>query len=419
MKIAFSAFGCKVNTSEDESFATEIIKHGYAISSIKDADIIVVNTCAVTDKAAKKCQQYISSLKNKNSNLKIIATGCLASSIGESLKNFGADIVVTNGSKESLINHITSFTDGLKPSYNNKFFGETSKSTSTKTRAFFKIQDGCDANCTYCIIPSLRGNPQSKNINDAINDFKQLLDNGYKEIVLVGIHIGMYGREYGYNLYDLLEKITNIDGNYRIRLSSLECNEITDKFIDLMAERKEKICNHLHIPLQSGSNEILLKMGRNYLAKDYISICEKSKSKIDNLTIGSDVIVGFPSESHENFSETIDTLTKGNCDFIHVFPYSDRVGTVASNMDNKIDENLKKLRCDTLRNLWQEKTLNTMNSMINKEFTVLSEKKGKGHTENYLLVKLDDNIKSNTFVKVKLTDIVNVGNKPIFTCDIL
>ena len=171
-----------------------------------------------------------------------------------------------------------------------------------------------------------------------------MLDNGYKEVVLVGIHIGMYGRGLGYSIYDLVEKISNIDGDYRIRLTSLECNEITDKLIDLISERREKICPHLHIPLQSGSNEILKKMGRFYESSQYIEVCNKAKSKIDNLTIGSDVIVGFPSEKEENYIETIKTLKDASSDFIHVFPYSDRFGTVASLMDDKISEEVKKYK---------------------------------------------------------------------------
>ncbi len=419
MNIAFTAFGCKVNISEDESFASEIIQRGYTLSDIKDANIIVVNTCAVTDTAAKKCENYIYNLKKKNPNIKIIATGCLASSINEDLKKIGADIVVTNGSKESIIKHITSLTDGLENSNNTKFFGSSINLSSKKTRAFFKIQDGCDANCTYCIIPKLRGNPESKKINDAVNDFKKLLDNGYKEIVLVGIHIGMYGRGLGYSIYDLVEKISNIDGNYRIRLTSLECNEITDKLIDLISERKEKICPHLHIPLQSGSNEILKKMGRFYESSQYIEVCNKAKSKITNLTIGSDVIVGFPSESEENYLETINTLKAASSDFIHVFPYSDRFGTIASLMDNKISEDIKKYRADNLRNLWQEVTLQSMKKTIGKEYTVLTEKNRKGHTENYFSVKFNEEVESNKFVKVIIDSIDKSKNKPELNCKIL
>ena len=408
MNIYFVTFGCKVNAGEDQYYLSQLIEQGFKeASSIHDADIVIINTCAVTETAAKKSAHYIEKLRKENKDLKIIVTGCLTEEKGAALKEYGADIIVTNGSKSELVNHIINLTDGYIKASNGSFAGGAYLShTKTKTRAFFKIQDGCDACCTYCIIPELRGKPKSMPKDEVISGFKKLLSLGYKEIVLVGIHIGLYGKDLGLNITDILEELVKIEGDFRIRLTSIEINEIDDRLLNLIKNNK-KICPHLHIPLQSGCDKILSLMGRKYKKDDYIKLIEKARSIIPNVTIGSDIIAGFPEETDDDFNETLKTLKSAGTEFYHAFPYSERKGTVAENMENKVDIKIREERAAKLREQGHISLMNLYKNSIGKTYTVLSEKGNKGHTENYMLVHYNKNTEPNQFVKVVLTEINN------------
>ena len=408
MNIYFVTFGCKVNAGEDQYYLSQLIEQGFKeAASIHDADIVVINTCAVTESAAKKSAHYIEKLRKENKDLKIIVTGCLTEEKGAALKEYGADIIVTNGSKSELVNHIINLTDGYIKASNGSFAGGAYLShTKTKTRAFFKIQDGCDACCTYCIIPELRGKPKSMPKDEVISGFKKLLSLGYKEIVLVGIHIGLYGKDLGLNITDILEELVKIEGDFRIRLTSIEINEIDDRLLNLIKNNK-KICPHLHIPLQSGCDKILSLMGRKYKKDDYINIIAKARKLIPNVTIGSDIIAGFPEETDDDFNETLKTLKSAGTEFYHAFPYSERKGTVAENMENKVDIKIREERAAKLREQGHISLMNLYKNSIGKTYTVLSEKGNKGHTENYMLVHYNKNTEPNQFVKVVLTEINN------------
>ncbi len=408
MNIYFVTFGCKVNAGEDQYYLSQLIEQGFKeASSIHDADIVIINTCAVTETAAKKSAHYIEKLRKENKDLKIIVTGCLTEEKGAALKEYGADIIVTNGSKSELVNHIINLTDGYIKASNGSFAGGAYLShTKTKTRAFFKIQDGCDACCTYCIIPELRGKPKSMPKDEVISGFKKLLSLGYKEIVLVGIHIGLYGKDLGLNITDILEELVKIEGDFRIRLTSIEINEIDDRLLNLIKNNK-KICPHLHIPLQSGCDKILSLMGRKYKKDDYINIIAKARKLIPNVTIGSDIIAGFPEETDDDFNETLKTLKSAGTEFYHAFPYSERKGTVAENMENKVDIKIREERAAKLREQGHISLMNLYKNSIGKTYTVLSEKGNKGHTENYMLVHYNKNTEPNQFVKVVLTEINN------------
>lgn len=403
MKIGFMTFGCKVNASEDEFVSGELAALGFAAASPAEADVIVINTCAVTETAAKRCVSCVSALRRKRPEAHIIVTGCLTGLSDTDFKALGADAVVTNGSKGYLKEHILSLTDGLVPVENAPFYGGGPSVGTSKTRAFFKIQDGCDAGCTYCIIPSLRGKPRSKPYKEALADFTLLVERGFKEIVLVGIHIGMYGRGTPYGLAELLEAVTEIPGDYRVRLSSVETGEITDKLVGLMAERKERICPHLHIPLQSGSDKILKAMGRRYFAADYINAAVNAAKRVEGLTIGSDVIVGFPGETEADLGDTVQTLKKAGADFIHVFPYSERKGTAASGMEGRLSKGEREARASLLRSMWGEVSLASMRAMKGKICRVLTERGGKGRSDNYMPVVLSADIPPNRFVNVLIT----------------
>lgn len=406
MKIKFITFGCKVNAGEDQLYLSQLIEQGFLeAKNIDEADIVVINTCAVTEHAAKKSAQYVTKLRKLYPDLKIIVTGCLTEDNSINLKEYGADIIVTNGSKADIIDHILNMTDGsIKAGTGNFAGGAVAFNTGTKTRAFFKIQDGCDAFCTYCIIPQLRGKPKSMARNDVISGFKKLLSFGYKEIVLVGIHIGLYGKDTNDNIASLLKELVNIEGDFRIRLTSIEINEITDELLYLMKDN-DKICPHLHIPLQSGSNKILDLMGRKYKKEDYINTINKARSIIDNVTIGSDIIAGFPYETEEDFNETLNTLKTAGTEFYHAFPYSERNGTKASEMENKIDVKIREERAGILRAQGDTMLQALYEKSIGKTYRVLSEKGNKGHTPNYMLVHYNENIEPNKFIKVLIKEI--------------
>lgn len=402
MKVFFSSFGCKVNSSENRYFLSVLKEKGFVeAENVDDTDIIVINTCAVTQIAAKKSKNHISKMRERNRSAKIIVTGCLAEEYGIVLKETGADIVVSNGSKSSLTEHILNLSDGFTAASEGAFSGGAVINASEgKTRAFFKIQDGCDAMCSYCIIPFLRGEPKSMPIEDAERNFRSLLSLGYKEIVLVGIHIGLYGRELGYNIYSLLKRLAEMEGDFRIRLTSIEVNEIDDSLLSLIAEN-DKICRHLHIPLQSGSDRILSLMNRRYKRRDYMDTVLKARSAIPDITIGSDIIAGFPDESENDFKDTLDCLAEAGTDFFHAFPYSERPGTPASSMENKVPLKERHNRSEIIREQGRLAQLNLYERLIGKKMRVLTEKGSKGHADNYVLIHFDKKIAANKFIDVR------------------
>ena len=298
-------------------------------------------------------------------------------------------------------------TDGLiKAGTGNFAGGAVSFNTGTKTRAFFKIQDGCNAFCTYCIIPRLRGKPKSMKRQDVISGFKKLISSNYKEIVLVGIHIGLYGKDTNDNLTSLLKELVSIEGDFRIRLTSIEINEITDELLYLIKD-SNKICPHLHIPLQSGSNKILKLMGRKYKKEDYINTINKARSIISDVTIGSDIIAGFPNENDDDFNESLNTLKLAGTEFYHAFAYSERKGTPACLMDNKVDIKVREERSKILRAQGDEMLLELQKKSIGKTYRVLSEKGNKGHSPNYMLIHYDKDVAPNQFINVLITEIKN------------
>ena len=276
------------------------------------------------------------------------------------------------------------------------------------TRAFVKIQDGCDNFCSYCIIPYVRGKCRSKEEQKVIEEITQLVNNGYKEIVLTGIHTGGYGKDLDTSFADLLLKIEQIKGLKRLRISSIECTELNDQVLDVIKKSKI-IVDHLHIPLQAGSNEILKKMNRKYDLEYFKNKIKEIRKIRPDIAISTDVIVGFPGETEELFQETIKTCKEISFSKIHVFPYSERKGTASSKMNNKIDNKIKKERSKKLIEVSKELELLYMKKFIGKELTVLIEeqinKDSLGHTSNYLHVLLNELIEPNTLVNVKIKDI--------------
>ncbi|MEJ2195665.1 MAG: tRNA (N(6)-L-threonylcarbamoyladenosine(37)-C(2))-methylthiotransferase MtaB, partial [Ignavibacteriaceae bacterium] len=310
--VALHTLGCKLNFSETSTIGKQFLSNGFSIVDFNDsADVYVFNTCTVTENAERDCRQIIRRALRTNPNAYIIVTGCYAQLRPEKIAGIpGVDAVLGTSEKFKLFSILNNFDSsdlacvhvGSLDDLND--FGEAhSTDADNRTRAYFKIQDGCDYNCSFCTIPLARGSSRSMDSHKVAVEFQKLVEDGYKEIILTGVNVGDYGKKLDVELYDLLLKLIQVEGEFRIRISSIEPNLVTDDIIDLIA-KEEKLCNHLHIPLQSGSSDILKAMQRRYTVKDYENIIWRAAKKINNLCIGVDVIVGFPGETENHFIET-------------------------------------------------------------------------------------------------------------------
>jgi threonylcarbamoyladenosine tRNA methylthiotransferase MtaB len=406
-------FGCKVNQVESEKIINEAASKGFCIvDDVKDADIVILNSCAVTERAEKKFRSMIKKLKSAKPSVIIAATGCAAEKDKEKLKSFGTDIVVTNAGKMDVLTYIAEKTDYLTGVFEAENFVDAQNiHMATKTRAFLKIQDGCDSNCSYCIIPSLRGKPKSRPLDSIVEEVKELVRQGYKEIVPVGIHVGKYGIDLddGVNFATLVKEMVSIDGDFRIRLTSVEVNEVTDDLIELFVDNQDKICRHYHIPLQSGSTYTLEQMNRHYSAEEYISKLNRLKESVPDCTLGADVIVGFPGESDVHFEETLRTVKNSGLDHLHVFSYSDRSGTVASERNDKVPSKVKSERAKKLRAVGEEIKKSALERCVGKTYKVLTQKDNTGITDNYFTIRFKQEVESNMFLDVKVTYVNNDG----------
>ena len=347
MKFAIHTFGCKVNIYESEYVINLLLEKGYQLVDFDtEADIYIINTCTVTNEADKKDRKLINSTRNKHKDSILIVMGCYSQL---NPNNIEADIIIGNKYKSKLIELIEEYKKNksqiikVEDIKETKFEDMYINRFIEHTRAFVKIQDGCNAFCSYCTIPYARGGLRSKNFDTVIKEVTNLVSNGYQEIVLTGIHTGRYGLEQNTNLETLLKELVKIKDIFRIRLSSIEINEITDGIIDLI-KNNPVMAKHLHIPLQSGSNTILKNMNRLYDIDFFLKRINYIRKEIPNISITTDLIVGFPGETEDLFQETIDTLNKIKFTKIHTFPYSKRNGTKAATMPNHLDNQTKKCR---------------------------------------------------------------------------
>ena len=406
--------GCKVNTYESEYVINELKKNNYQIKDFTDiCDVYIINTCTVTNNSDSKSKKMIRQAIKRNPKACIVVMGCFIEANPE-LEIDGVDIYIGNKDKSKIVALLDEYFNNkqiIKKQYKGRikeFEDMYINDFPGRTRAFVKIQDGCDNFCSYCIIPFVRGKCRSKEKDKVIKEVTDLVNNGYKEIVLTGIHTGSYGIDLDISFADLLKELITIKGLLRLRISSIEATELNDNILDILKE-SNILVDHLHIPLQAGSNEILKLMNRKY-DLDYFETKIKEIRKIrPNIAISTDVIVGFPNESESLFRETIKTCKRIGFSKIHVFPYSERRGTVSSRMDNKIDGKTKKERSHKLIEVSNELEIDYMNKFINKEVEVLIEeiKDGFsiGHTGNYLHVKIPGNLKQNEIIKVIIKDI--------------
>lgn len=436
--VAFLTLGCKVNSYETEAIKGLFTEEGFTTVDFTDkADVYVINTCTVTNIADRKSRQMLHKARKMNENAIVIAVGCYAQAAGEVLKEDGAiDIVIGNNRKKDIIPILKEYVYGEEIRDSIIDIGKTSEyeeltveTVEEKTRAYIKIQDGCNQFCSYCIIPYARGRVRSRKEEDILNEVRTLAERGYQEIVLTGIHLSSYGsdfekKEYDgeedlqkgkHNLLNLIVSLSEVEKIKRIRLGSLEPRIITEDFVKTLSGN-EKFCPHFHLSLQSGSDDTLKRMNRKYSAKEYYDSCCLIREYFKNPAITTDVIVGFPGETEEEFEETKVFIQKINFSSIHIFKYSVRKGTRAETMENQVKEEKKAERSNILMGIEKDMAYAYKDSFIGKIEKVLVEETislgGKtyqvGHNERYVKLAFESDVDHiNEIVSVKVVDRLN------------
>jgi threonylcarbamoyladenosine tRNA methylthiotransferase MtaB len=407
MKFNIVTFGCKVNQYESNMMKERMLSSNFFyVENISEANIIVVNTCSVTNVADKKCLKMIRRIKREYPNSILVVAGCSSQNKQEIYENLDIDILIGNKDKSKIDILLKEYIKTHKryvKFYNDRKldFEDMLISDYNHIRAFIKIEDGCDNFCSYCIIPYVRGSVRSKNFETVIKEAKLLTQKGHKEIVLTGIHTGHY-MDNDYDLTDLINELSKIEDLLRIRISSIEITELNDKFLNMLSTNK-KVCDHLHIPLQAGSDEILKKMNRKYDLKYYEEKIKKIRMIRPDISITTDIIVGFPYETDKLFNETLEFSRKMNFSKIHVFPYSIRLGTSAANMPNQVDESIKKERVKKLMDLSEIMEKEYYNKFVGKELDILVEECDNnvsiGHSSNYLMIRLNEKLEVGQIYK--------------------
>ncbi|MBR3672752.1 MAG: tRNA (N(6)-L-threonylcarbamoyladenosine(37)-C(2))-methylthiotransferase MtaB [Clostridia bacterium] len=425
-KVAFVSLGCKVNQYETNAMSQEFVEAGYDVVDFNDvADIYVVNTCTVTNMADRKSRQMLRRVKEISPEAVLVATGCYAQVGKDELEKIeDIDLIIGNNEKKDIVEIIENYQNEVNSIITDvmhqKDYVEFGTTTYTeKTRAVVKIQDGCDRFCSYCIIPYARGRVRSRKIENIIKEVEQIVDNGMKEIVITGIHIASYGKDFNYEitLIDLLEELNKIEGLKRIRLGSIEPTIITEEFVNRLS-KLEKICDHFHLSLQSGCDETLKRMNRRYTCDEFENGTKLLREKFPNAALTTDIIVGFPGETDEEFNKTYEFLKRVAFYKMHVFKYSQRKGTKAAVMPNQIDGTIKEERSKTLLQLSDENEEMYNSKYIGKQVEVLFEEKDgefyKGHTTNYIEVFAKGDNLENKIVTV----MVNESNKENLVGDV-
>lgn len=406
--------GCKVNTYESEYVINKLKENNYEIKSFNDiCDVYIINTCTVTNTSDSKSKKMINNAIKKNPDACVVAMGCFI----EANKDYqieGLDITIGNKDKSKIVELLDEYFE--KKETLNRLYKEEKTTFEDmyitdfpgRTRAFVKVQDGCENFCSYCIIPFVRGKCRSKALDKVVSEITDLTNNGYQEVVLTGIHTGNYGVDLNTNFAKLLKELVKIEKLKRLRISSIEITELTDEVLEVIKDNKV-IVDHMHIPLQAGSDEILKLMNRKYDLNYFYNKVKEIRSIRPEISITTDVIVGFPGETEELFQKTINTCKELELTKMHVFPYSIRKGTVAETLPNHLDQSIKKDRARRLLEVSKELEKNYFNKYIGKEVEVLIEETkdgySYGHTGNYLYVKINKELEHNTFVQVKVTKI--------------
>ena len=391
-KYKIVTLGCRTNQYESQALSDQLKEKGYRKAQPDEkAELCIVNTCSVTESADKRSLYQIRKLARENTPEKLIVTGCYA----VKLKGIpGITHVIPNLDKESLLPLV--FPEEEWPEFRIQQF-------DAHTRAFVKIQDGCDSFCSYCVIPFVRGRSRSKKVTDILSEVAGLVENGYKEVVLTGINIGDFGKDQTpeMSLADLVRQVDQIEGLKRIRISSIDPDEVDDELIEVVLSGK-KTCPSMHIVLQAGSNLTLKRMRRKYTKQDFLEVTAKLLKRDPDFTFTTDVIVGFPGETEEDFQETLDLVEEMQFAKVHVFPYSDRPKTRASRMENKVPEKVIKERKQRLLEAAERGAFLLRNRFVGRELEVLTETKDQGHTEHFLPVSIPmEGLRPNMMVYVK------------------
>ncbi len=399
-KVAFITLGCKVNQYETNAMAQEFLEKGYeVVEHTEFADVYVINTCTVTNMSDRKSRQMLRRVKELNPNGIVVACGCYAQVAKSELEKIEeVDLILGNNEKKNIVEFVEEFERTNKKElkiedvmYQKEFVEFGDVVYTEKTRAVIKVQDGCDRFCSYCIIPYARGRVRSRKPEAIISEIKKIAEEGIKEVVITGIHIASYGKDFkdeNYRLIDLLEEINKIDGIERIRLGSLEPLLITEEFVGRLI-KLEKICHHFHLSLQSGCDETLKRMNRRYTTEEFRHIVNLLRENYQDVNLTTDIIVGFPQETEEEFNKTYEFLKEIKFYKMHVFKYSQRKGTKAAVMKGQIDGNKKEERSQKLIELSNKNEKEYNQNYVGKEVEVLweEEKEGfyRGHTNNYIL----------------------------------
>lgn len=420
MKVAFSTLGCRVNVYESEAMAEKFIKEGYEVVNFDDiSDVYVINTCTVTNMGDKKSRQMISRARRKNPSAIIAVVGCYSQIASEEVAKIeGVDVVLGTRNKGDIVYYINKAKDEKKQFVevndvlkNKKFEELKIEEFQDKTRAFLKIQDGCNKFCSYCLIPFARGAVCSKDPRQLLDEVKSLAKHGFKEIILSGVHTASYGvdLEGNWSLVTVLEEINKIDGIERIRIGSIDPTFFTKEVIEKVC-KLEKMCPHFHLSLQSGSNATLKRMNRHYTAELYKEVSENLRKHMKDVSITTDVIVGFPGESDKDFEECYNFLKDIKLSKMHVFKYSPRKGTKAAEMLLQVDGNIKEKRSEILINLDKDLEKEFMEKFVGRNMKVLYEEESKelkghyvGYTPNYIkVISQSDTSLSGKIVDTKL-----------------
>ena len=421
--VFFMTLGCKVNWYETEAMQKIFESAGYEIADkISDASVVVVNTCTVTAVSSQKSRQMIRRASGANKNCVLVVVGCYAQSEPDEISKIdGVDVIIGTKDRTRVVELVETALDNRGEKILRVGNVEDIQSfeelphTPHRTRAFLKIEDGCNNFCAYCIIPYVRGRVRSRSLESIRAECLALKFAGYKEIVLTGIHIGAYGRDFKnkINLVDAVKTVFDTANPLRLRLGSIESAEMTDELIDLL-KNDSRLCNHVHLPLQSGSDEILRAMRRPYTTKNFAELTSRLVKEIPDISIGTDLIVGFPGETDENFSETLKFIREQPFSKIHVFPYSARTGTVAANMPNQIPPQIKKSRAAEALEISRTKAQNFSERFIGKTVEIIAETSETGIvdglTKNYIRVYIpDENISLGEIVTVKVERLYKDG----------
>lgn len=409
--VRFFTLGCKVNLYETEAMKGLFEKRGYSITESDSADVFVINTCTVTAVGDKKSRQMIRRAKRKNPNAVVAVVGCYAQVSPEKVREIqDVDIILGTTGRKDIVDHVEQFLGQRIDTVQKKIppvYEDLPSMNQSRARAALKIQDGCNNFCSYCIIPYARGPVRSRPVQSAVSEVQRLVREGFTEVVLVGIHLGSYGRDLGLHLIDMVKAVCAVDGIKRVRLGSLEPNLLTDEFIREL-QKLEPLCPSFHVSMQSGCTATLKRMNRKYDAAQYLDAVHRLKDAFPGCAVSTDVIVGFPMESEQEFAESMETVQKCGFADLHVFPYSKREGTVAANMEGQIPEAVKSQRCTAMIEAGKKMQQAFCQAMLGNTYEVLfehsvGEGRFEGLTRNYVRVVCDGDGLEGQYRDVKLT----------------